>query len=100
MRKQVNLLLTSHLEMLQEVAFKSLTGIRVIEIFELRQILNQDAHKYLNLIKLKYMVYLGLLNLEYEISEEVEHILFSYTHYLISEIHLENMNSNDKISFI
>ena len=100
MRKQVNLLLTSHLEMLQEVAFKSLTGIRVIEIFELRQILNQDAHKYFNLIKLKYMVYLGLLNLEYEISEEVEHILFSYTHYLISEIHLENMNSNDKISFI
>ena len=93
MNKQINLQLDSHLDKVQEVAFKSLAGITFIEIFELQQIYNQDFQKYFNLIKMKYIVHLGLLNLEYKISDEVEHILFSYIHYLISEIHLENKDS-------
>lgn len=96
MKKQINLQLDSHLEMVQDVALKSLAGITLFEIFELHQTFNQDAHKYFNLIKIKYIVHLGLLNLEYKISDEVEHKLFSYIHYLINEIRLENMDGNYK----
>lgn len=99
MKKQFNVQFDSHMEMVQEVAFKSLEGITVGEISELCHLFIQDTHKYFNLIKLKYIMHLGLLNLEYKISDEVEHILFSYIHYLITEIQLENTDSNDKIIF-
>lgn len=97
MKKQLNLQLDTHIEMVQEVAFKSLAGITVGEISELRLMFNQDTHSYFSLIKLKYVIRLGLLNLEYKISDELEHILFSYIHYLISEIQLENLKSSHKI---
>lgn len=99
MRNQLNLHVDSHIKMIQEVAFNSLAGITVGEISDLRNIFHQDTYHYFNLIKLKYILHLGLLNVEYKISDEVEQILFSYIHYLITEIQLENMDINDKVVF-
>lgn len=99
MKKQLNLRLEEHVAMIQEVAFKSLSGIKVSEIKELRQLFNQDKHRYFNKIKLKYVILLGILGLEYSATDKVEGILFSYITHLITELPIENSSDDNEIYF-
>lgn len=99
MKKNLNMQLDEHMNLIQDIAFKSIGGISGKEIFKLRQTYQLDEYEYFNRIKFLYIVPLGFLGVEYKISDEVEQILFSYIHYIITELQLENMDSNYKIIF-
>lgn len=99
MKKELNLQMDTSLELLQNIAFKSLEGIKVSEVVELRRILLADEHEFFNLIKLKYILHLGLLGLEYKITTEVERVLFGYINYLLHELPVDSWDENDKLSF-
>lgn len=96
MKKELNIQLDTHMELIQEVAFKSLDGIKVSEIKELRYTCKKDEIAFFNKIKLKFIIHLGFLGLEYKITHEVEPILFSYIRYLLHELPVENLDSDDK----
>jgi len=100
MNKELNLQLDIHtdLDLIQEVAFKSLAGIKVSEIIKLRHTYKQDEKDYYNQIKMKYIIYLGLLSKEYKVNKEVERILFSYISHLIHELPVENMDDDDEFT--
>lgn len=100
MKRELNLQKDTHMDLLQEMAFISLTGTKVREIKELRFTFEQDKNEYFNSLKLKYVVLLGLLGLEYKISCEVEYTLFSYIDYLIREIIYDSLDDDDQLSFI
>ena len=63
MVKELNLQLETHTDLLEGIALKSLEGIRVSEIIELRQTSKQD--EYYNKLKSIYIIHLGLFSLEY-----------------------------------
>ena len=94
MKKELNVHLDTHLDLIQEVAFKALAGIKVSEMNELRYTYEQDEYKFFNQIKLKYVLPLGLLSFEYKINHEVERILFSYINYLIHEIPVKKTDND------
>ena len=94
MRKRININHHSHMELLQEVAFKSIKGITVSEIINLRKLSEVDSTAYNNNLKLKYILHLGLLGLKFKINNEIEHIVFGYIHYLIHELPVENMEND------
>ena len=94
MKKSLNIKQSSHMEIIQEVAFKSLKRITVGEIINFRKISKVDKNAYYNNLKLKYILHLGLLGLEYKINNEIEHIVFSYIDYLIHELPAENMEDD------
>jgi len=99
MKKQFDLQVEEHVDLLQKVAFQSLSGIKVSEIKELRRLFNQDKREYFNKTKLKYIILLGLLGLEYSGTDKVEEILFSYITHLITELPIDNFNDNNEIHF-
>lgn len=59
---------------------KSLAGITRKEIIELREVCEQDKFDYYNKLKLKYIVPLGLLGLDYKITLEIEETIFLLIH--------------------
>lgn len=94
MKKSLNVKRSSRMELLQEIAFKSLKNVTVGEIVNLRKISEVDKIAYFNNLKLKYILHLGLLGLKYKINNEIEHTLFSYIDYLIHELPVENMKDD------
>lgn len=99
MKKQFNLQLEEHLDVLQEVAFQSLSGIKVSEVIEIRKRFYQNINEYAEFIQILYFSQLNFLNLLYELNEEVERALFGYIDYVIREIAVENLDSSDTLSF-
>ena len=91
MKRELNIQLDTHMDLIQEMAFKSLGEIKVSEIIELRHKCKRDENMFFNQIKLRYILPLGLLGLKYKINVEVERILFGYINYLIHEIPVESM---------
>lgn len=85
-----------NMELLQDIAFKSIGGITVKEIIELRQTYQLDEYEYFNRIKLRYIVHLGLLGFEYKITHEVERILSSYINHLIHELPVDGLDSDNE----
>ncbi|MFS0637297.1 hypothetical protein AB1K84_15465 [Mesobacillus foraminis] len=98
MKREFNLQLNEHMELLQDIAFKSINGIKVKEIVELRKLHNEDTYSYLNRIKLRYIALYGLLGLEYHVNQEIEKVLFSYITHLIKELPVENLNPYNEIN--
>ena len=94
MKKSLNIKQSSHMEIIQEVAFKSLKRITVSEIINLRKLSKVDETAYYNNLKLKYILHLGLLELNFKITHEIEHIVLSYIDYLIHELPVENMEDD------
>lgn len=94
MKKVLNLQLDEHAELLQDIAFKSINGIKTKEILELRAIRKNDSYKYFNLIKLKSVLFLGWLGFEYNINLEIEKIVLGYIDYLVNNLPVENMDSD------
>jgi len=94
MKKGLNINRSSHMEIIQGVAFKSLKRITVSEINNLRKLSKVDDTAYYNNLKLKYILHLGLLGLKYKINNEIEHTVFSYIDYLIHELPVENMEDD------
>lgn len=99
MKKELNMQLDEHLDLLKDIANKSLNGISVKEILNLRQTYHLNEYEYCNLIKLRYIVPLGLLGLEYFISAEVERIVFFYIHHQIQQLPVERYDSDTKFHF-
>ncbi|MCL1701168.1 hypothetical protein [Lysinibacillus sp. Bpr_S20] len=95
MKKELNMQLNIHMDLLQDIAFKSINGITVKEIIELRQIYQQGKYKYFNQLKIRYILHLGYLGLEYEITPELECILFSYINNLIQELPVEGLDNDN-----
>jgi len=100
MKKELNLQLDAHMELIQDIAFKSINGIKVNEIIELRKLCKKNKHDYFYTIKLKYIVGLGMLGLKYKIDDSIEKVLYSYINYLIHEIPVENYNSDAELSIM
>jgi hypothetical protein len=98
MKKELNLQLDAHVELLQDISFKSINGIKVKEIIELRTLCKKNKYDYFNRIKLKYIVGLGMLGLEYKIHTGIEKVLYSYINYLIHELPVENYDSDAEFS--
>ena len=94
MKKSLNIKQSSHMEIIQEVAFKSIKRVTVSEIINLRKLSEVDNTAYCNNLKLKYILHLGLLGLTFIINKEIEHIVFSYIDYLIHELPVENMEDD------
>jgi hypothetical protein len=94
MKQELNLQLDAHMNLLQNIAFQAISGIKVKEVSELRNICKKDKDKYFNHIKLRYIVFLGGLGLNYKISQDIERVLFNYINYLIHELPVENKDSN------
>lgn len=93
MKKELNMQLDEHLDLLQNIVFKSIGGITVKEIIELRQTYQLDEYEYFNRIKLRYIVHLGF---EYNLTQEVERILFSYINHLIHELPIEGLDNDNE----
>lgn len=91
MKKELNIQLDAHMDLIQEMAFKSLDGIKVSDIIELRHTCKRDENMFFNQIKLRYILPLGLLGFKYKINVEIERILFGYINYLIHAIPVESM---------
>lgn len=96
MKKELNIQLDEHMDLIQDIAFKSIKGITKKEIIELRQTYQLDEYKYFTQIKLRYIVHLGFLGLEYKKTHEVERILFSYISYLIHELPMDGLDNVNK----
>ena len=96
MKKELNMQLDINMDLLQDIAFKSIGGITVKEIIELRQIYQLDAYEYFSRIKIRYILHLGLLGFEYKITHEVERILFSYINHLIHELPVDGLDSDNE----
>ena len=94
MKKKLDIKQSSHMELLQEVAFKSLKGITVGEIITLRQLSKVDKTAYSNHLKLRYILHMGLLGLKFRITFQIEHTVFSYIDYLIHELPVEYMEDD------
>ena len=79
------------LQLLQDVAFKEINGIKAKEILQLRNIRKEDTYEYYNKLKLKYITSLGFLGLEYKVNQEIEKAVFAYIDYLIHQLPAEKM---------
>lgn len=85
-KKELNLELEQESKLITDIIEKSLAGITRREIVELRKICNQDRYKYYNKIKFKYIVFIGLLGLNFKITEEIEETVFFFIHDIIHKI--------------
>ncbi|MDF2039347.1 MULTISPECIES: hypothetical protein [Cytobacillus] len=98
MKKEFNLQLDAHMELLQGIAYKSINGIKINEILELRNICKEDNYQYFNRIKLLYIIFLGRLGLEYDINQGIEKALFNYINYIIHILPVEKMECEGQIN--
>ncbi|WP_391116878.1 hypothetical protein [Psychrobacillus sp. L3] len=98
MKKELNLQSNLHVELIQKLALKSLNGIKVSEVLELRQTYKQDKNIYFNLLKLKYIIHLEFLSIEYKITKEVEKAVFGYVNYLILELPMNDLLEDAEIT--
>jgi hypothetical protein len=85
-KKELNLKTEQHSKLIKGIVEKALTGIRVNDIIELKDLCKKDKDTYYNKIKLKYIGFLGLLSLNYNITQEVEEYVFFFIHDLIHQI--------------
>jgi len=69
-----------------EIAEQALVGITRNEISQLRKTYYEDKFYFFNKLRLRYIVPLGLVGLEYYIFDEVEATLFTFIQELIFKI--------------
>ncbi|WP_262177764.1 hypothetical protein [Saccharococcus sp. Marseille-Q5394] len=86
MKKELNLESAKHSKMIYEVVEQALKGISKKEIVKLRKICAEDGYEYCNYIKIKYIIGLGMLGLEYRVTQEVEEVVFFMIHRIIHRI--------------
>jgi hypothetical protein len=101
-KKELNLKSEKHSKLITNIVEKALAGISIKEIIELRKVGAENRYEYYNRIKLKYIGMLGLLGINYEITEEVESRLFFLIHDIIQQITVEkyeNVNEPLTVSF-
>jgi hypothetical protein len=89
MKKELNLDIESHMKLLEDTAFEAISGISAKEILELKAICSKDRYTYFNLVKLRYIVPLGMLGFTYQINTAIEKVLFYYINYLIHALPAE-----------
>lgn len=99
MKKQFDLQKDAHFDLLEDVAFKALSGIKVCEILELREMYKKDQLYYSNQIKLRYTVLLSTLDISHGLSLEITDALFTYIDYVIRNINVEGLNIDSKFNF-
>ena len=99
LKKQFDLQKDIHFDLLEDIAFKALSGIKVCEILELREIYKKDQLYYFNQIKLKYNVFLSTLDISHGLSLEIMDALFTYIDYVIRNIDVDGLNTNSKFLF-
>ncbi|WP_087972751.1 hypothetical protein [Oceanobacillus rekensis] len=85
-KKELNLNIEAHSRLVTNIIEKSLAGVTVKEITELRQACELNRYEYYNKLKLKYIVLLGLLGLDYKITQEIEESIFFLMHDIIQQI--------------
>ncbi|MDF2039855.1 hypothetical protein P2R12_23215 [Cytobacillus oceanisediminis] len=95
MKKELNLIIASHMELLQGTAFKAISGISVKEILELRNIYSNDRYEYFNRVKLKYIFPLGMLVLTFKINTDIEKVLFQYFNHLMYGLPAEQYKDSE-----
>lgn len=98
-KKELNLKSEKHSKLITNIVEKALAGISIKEIIELRKVGAENRYEYYNRIKLKYIGMLGLLGINYEITEEVESRLFFLIHDIIQQITVEKYeNANEPLT--
>lgn len=85
-KKELNLESEQHSKLITNIIEKSLTGITVKEIIELKNTCEQDSYEYYNKLKLRYIVPFGLLGLNYNLTLEIEETIFFFIHDIIHQI--------------
>ncbi|MGG3926887.1 hypothetical protein ABET51_12890 [Metabacillus fastidiosus] len=91
-KQELSLKTEQHSKLITNIVEKAFTGIKTSEIVELRNIYEKNRYTYYNKIKLKYIGLLGLLALNYNVTEEVENNIFFLIHDIIHKI---TVNTND-----
>jgi hypothetical protein len=97
-KKELNLNTEQHSKLIKGVVENALTSIRVSEIVELKDLCQKDRNTYCNKLKLRYIVFLGLLGLNYNITEEVEEYVFFFLHDLIHQITVSDDDDDTELS--
>ncbi|WP_010530931.1 hypothetical protein [Lentibacillus jeotgali] len=85
-KKPYNLQSEQGSKMIINIVEKSLAGITVKEIMELKKLCAEDRYEYYNRIKLKYITLLLPLGFNFLITEEVEKTIFFFIHDIIHQI--------------
>lgn len=94
-KKMLNLQSEQHSKYILKIVEKSLAGITMNEITELRKLCTENRIDYYNHIKLRYITLLGLLGINFQITEEVESTVFFFIHDILHQITVDTSNGNE-----
>lgn len=97
-QKSLNLENKQHARLIKNIAEQALKGITSGEIVSLRNICETDRYTYYNKLKLKYISLLGMIGLNFTVTEEIEEAIFFLIHEIIHQITITNGEDISELS--